>query len=326
MQFQEKPRPPAANDPTPAEREDVHVAANRCPFCHDDVQATALDGVVCAQCLTRHHDACWKEAAKCSSCGHAQQFGRLPESKAGRALPTGLLGKAIMVAVLAVTLLVTVGVRRAAQERERAIAAETAANTERQLREAQAAAEAARAKALALSVEAERLAARDLARRQAERELSDRRRWAAETAAIEAENTRKAAAERKYQRELERSRAESQVRTRSTLIAKVTKERQLLKARATDLRRRLDLAEGFFESGDFASCMAEAAKIIALDASEPEGWILRARAHLALNERDAAVGAYERALDCPLGPDRRKVVLEALDALEAYRPIDDYAE
>jgi tetratricopeptide (TPR) repeat protein len=228
-----------------------------------------------------------------------------------------------MVAVLAVTLLVTVGVRRAAQERERAIAAETAANTERQLREAQAAAEAARAKALALSVEAERLAARDLARRQAERELSDRRRWAAETAAIEAENTRKAAAERKYQRELERSRAESQVRTRST---KVTKERQLLKARATDLRRRLDLAEGFFESGDFASCMAEAAKIIALDASEPEGWILRARAHLALNERDAAVGAYERALDCPLGPDRRKVVLEALDALEAYRPIDDYAE
>jgi len=60
-------KPPAEPPQPPPERDDVKVNAHRCPYCHDDV--AAADGVVCRDCLTRHHPACWDEAAKCSSCG-----------------------------------------------------------------------------------------------------------------------------------------------------------------------------------------------------------------------------------------------------------------
>jgi hypothetical protein len=52
-----------------AERDDVQLTVNRCPFCHTNVaQDTAQ--VVCKGCLARHHTACWDESHECSACGH----------------------------------------------------------------------------------------------------------------------------------------------------------------------------------------------------------------------------------------------------------------
>ena len=60
-------KPPVEPPQPPRERDDVKVNAHRCPYCRDDV--TAAESVVCRDCLTRHHPACWDEPAKCSSCG-----------------------------------------------------------------------------------------------------------------------------------------------------------------------------------------------------------------------------------------------------------------
>jgi len=60
-------KPPVELPQPPQERDDVKVSAHRCPYCRDDVPAA--ESVVCQDCLTRHHPACWDEAAKCSSCG-----------------------------------------------------------------------------------------------------------------------------------------------------------------------------------------------------------------------------------------------------------------
>lgn len=61
------PRPIAG-----AERDDVRVAANRCPYCHDSVSREGDAWVSCRECLTRHHTACWDEAEACSSCGEVR--------------------------------------------------------------------------------------------------------------------------------------------------------------------------------------------------------------------------------------------------------------
>lgn len=43
------------------------VSVHRCPFCRDDVGRA--DSVVCADCLTRHHEGCWGESGeRCGSC------------------------------------------------------------------------------------------------------------------------------------------------------------------------------------------------------------------------------------------------------------------
>lgn len=58
--------PPEENNP---ERDDVHLSANRCPYCHTNVQISALDWVSCRSCQARHHHACWTELQHCGSCG-----------------------------------------------------------------------------------------------------------------------------------------------------------------------------------------------------------------------------------------------------------------
>lgn len=62
----EKLRPARPQPEDPAPREDVRVHANRCPFCHDDVQPK--ESVVCQDCLARHHPPCWAESAGCGTC------------------------------------------------------------------------------------------------------------------------------------------------------------------------------------------------------------------------------------------------------------------
>lgn len=64
-------------DPSPVppsgpvvERDDVRVATNRCPFCHDDIVVDQDSWVSCRSCQARHHDQCWTEQGQCSACGH----------------------------------------------------------------------------------------------------------------------------------------------------------------------------------------------------------------------------------------------------------------
>jgi len=60
------------NDQRPAPRplhEGVHLATNRCPFCHEDVAVEADAWVSCRSCQARHHPACWGEGGACSACG-----------------------------------------------------------------------------------------------------------------------------------------------------------------------------------------------------------------------------------------------------------------
>ena len=56
----------------------VHDGEVRCPYCHDALEAEALDIVTCPGCRTRHHVACVQELGHCSvhGCGRA-----LPEAE-----------------------------------------------------------------------------------------------------------------------------------------------------------------------------------------------------------------------------------------------------
>lgn len=68
MEQDAKPAP--ERRPEPTRREDVRVTAlSRCPFCHADAGVAASRGV-CANCLARHHDACWSESGRCAACAH----------------------------------------------------------------------------------------------------------------------------------------------------------------------------------------------------------------------------------------------------------------
>lgn len=75
-------KPPQPRPEPPAARDDVRVVAHRCPYCREDVPAA--EGVVCRDCLTRHHPGCWDEGRRCSSCGseHALRPARPPLSDA----------------------------------------------------------------------------------------------------------------------------------------------------------------------------------------------------------------------------------------------------
>jgi len=47
---------------------EVERSPNRCPYCHDEVLSSEDDWLACADCLARHHDECWRELGRCSSC------------------------------------------------------------------------------------------------------------------------------------------------------------------------------------------------------------------------------------------------------------------
>lgn len=59
------------NSPEPIERDDVHVAAIRCPFCHEDISGDGLKHG-CPKCMAWHHQACWQESDGCSACGQSR--------------------------------------------------------------------------------------------------------------------------------------------------------------------------------------------------------------------------------------------------------------
>ena len=48
----------------------VATSPTRCPFCHEGCSPDAADVLVCRDCLSRHHAACWREGEhRCASCG-----------------------------------------------------------------------------------------------------------------------------------------------------------------------------------------------------------------------------------------------------------------
>lgn len=68
----------------------VARAGDRCPYCHDAVKD--LEGVACARCMARHHEACWDEYHQCAACGAVERFrgverteGRPPPAQRGKA-------------------------------------------------------------------------------------------------------------------------------------------------------------------------------------------------------------------------------------------------
>jgi len=73
-------KPPVEPPQPPPERDDVKLAVSRCPYCRDDVAAEG--SAVCEGCLTRHHPACWDEAARCSSCGSTSRLQRAQPGQA----------------------------------------------------------------------------------------------------------------------------------------------------------------------------------------------------------------------------------------------------
>jgi hypothetical protein len=65
------PPPRAPEESAPASNESqarVEGSVARCAYCHDEVRTTARNWVACADCLARHHEACWRVWARCATC------------------------------------------------------------------------------------------------------------------------------------------------------------------------------------------------------------------------------------------------------------------
>jgi hypothetical protein len=63
-----RPLEKRTSEEPPVARDDVRLAVNRCPFCHEDVAVSDPEAVVCRQCLARQHGGCWSEAKACGAC------------------------------------------------------------------------------------------------------------------------------------------------------------------------------------------------------------------------------------------------------------------
>jgi hypothetical protein len=78
-----KQRQSVEPDPRHVDRDDVRVATNRCPYCHDDVAVHHDDWVACWTCQARHHRACWQESARCGACGETRCVAEAAGTAAG---------------------------------------------------------------------------------------------------------------------------------------------------------------------------------------------------------------------------------------------------
>ncbi len=73
---------PPEPDPPPEIRDDlareVHAEASptRCPYCHERIELKEESWLACEACLARHHEACWTEGGRCSSCGSTAPLAR----------------------------------------------------------------------------------------------------------------------------------------------------------------------------------------------------------------------------------------------------------
>jgi hypothetical protein len=56
----------------------VEASPTRCPYCHASVAAEP-ETIVCASCLSRHHQECW--TGTCASCGRGQALTVVPAAE-----------------------------------------------------------------------------------------------------------------------------------------------------------------------------------------------------------------------------------------------------
>jgi hypothetical protein len=54
------------------EKERVRIPGPRCPYCHEDIEASGLDKLACNACMAWHHKACWEEHGHCAACSHRE--------------------------------------------------------------------------------------------------------------------------------------------------------------------------------------------------------------------------------------------------------------
>lgn len=213
--------------PTPRKavrrRDDVRLAATRCPYCHDDVHPEAQTGastdepvVACERCLTRHHDACWDESRRCGACGGRRRLrrGRARAAEGPGDAPRILAGGA---AIMGLVLVIALGFHHVATAARARADADAAAAIARAAAERARAEEVAREEAAArreaeLRARAEAIAAR--AARAAEDEALDRS-WE------EKERARRAAEEEEREREEARARLRRRVRQLNDAAADV---------------------------------------------------------------------------------------------------------
>lgn len=106
----DKTKPPVEPVHVP-DRDDVHVVANRCPFCRDTVSVDDDATLVCQRCLARHHAPCWSEdkrgGGRCSACGATE---RLAPVKAPTLRATGTRVLLLFLATIGVLTMLLVGV------------------------------------------------------------------------------------------------------------------------------------------------------------------------------------------------------------------------
>lgn len=77
-------------DDRPLDLSGAGFSGQRCPFCHDAVDAQGEVWTACQGCLARHHEACWSENGRCGSCGSAASLvPRAPQAASTPAPQTG---------------------------------------------------------------------------------------------------------------------------------------------------------------------------------------------------------------------------------------------
>ncbi|MCA8924689.1 MAG: hypothetical protein KDD82_22945 [Planctomycetes bacterium] len=96
-----KPKQQPSEPPRPRTDLGVEVSANRCPYCHEGVEAA--ESLACQGCLARHHAPCWREGGeRCAACGHDAALvdaRRAPGSFPAHALNSIFFGFTLFVAM-----------------------------------------------------------------------------------------------------------------------------------------------------------------------------------------------------------------------------------
>lgn len=78
------PEPREASSPRRDSRPSAPLMSRRCPYCHDSLQARSQ--VLCASCVTPHHEGCFREHGGCSLLGCESKRSLDPTGPASRVM------------------------------------------------------------------------------------------------------------------------------------------------------------------------------------------------------------------------------------------------
>lgn len=97
----------ARPDERPIDLSGAGFSGQRCPFCHDAVDAQGEAWTACQGCLARHHEACWSENGRCGSCGSAASL--VPRTQATAPAPEPVPARPRAAGIVAATLVGALG-------------------------------------------------------------------------------------------------------------------------------------------------------------------------------------------------------------------------